>query len=350
LFQDEDGKGESNKFDEMPEKETEQENEEKIGELDEKEPEIEEEKLLEPEVTSQIDKKKLTEDTPMEEDGQDDSKAKQLFAHTKNVEKCTEKTVDRANEEEIDNNMDIDDEDDQADENKSEKVNNKVKKLEDMETVSTEVIERGDETILTKNENFEFGAKNSESTKVDVVTDFRKEVSSAELKEWLELCGSVHDLSQTLTEQLRLILEPTKATKFRGAFKSGKKLNMRKIIPFIASNYRKDKIWLRRTKPSKRDYFVMVAVDDSSSMNVNEVKRTTYQSLSTLCGALSTLEVGKFGIMSFGNEPKLIHPLQPNFAHEDGAHLLKMLTFQQVKLFGFKLSFIRLHFYGRDKL
>jgi midasin (ATPase involved in ribosome maturation) len=39
---------------------------------------------------------------------------------------------------------------------------------------------------------------------------------------------------------------------------------MRKIIPFIASNYRKDKIWLRRTKPSKRDYFVMVAVDDSS--------------------------------------------------------------------------------------
>jgi midasin (ATPase involved in ribosome maturation) len=74
----------------------------------------------------------------------------------------------------------------------------------------------------------------------------------------------------------------------------------------------------------------MVAVDDSSSMNVNEVKRTAYQSLATLCGALSTLEVGKFGILSFGNEPRLVHPLQANFAHEDGAHLLKTLTFEQV--------------------
>ena len=26
------------------------------------------------------------------------------------------------------------------------------------------------------------------------------------------------------------------------------------VIPFIASNYRRDKIWLRRTKPSKREY------------------------------------------------------------------------------------------------
>ena len=77
----------------------------------------------------------------------------------------------------------------------------------------------------------------------------------------------------------------------------------------------------------------MVAVDDSSSMNVNEVRRTAYQSLATLCGALSTLEVGKFGLLSFGNEPKLVHPLQANFSHEDGAHLLKTLTFEQVHSF-----------------
>ena len=317
----------------MPEKETEKENDEKIGELEEKEPEKEEEKILEPEVTSQIDKKKLTQETSMEEENQNDSKVEQLFAHTKNVEKCTEKTVDRANEDDFDNNMDVDEvEDDRNDESKSEKVNHNVKKFEEMETVDTETVERSDETVLTKNDNFEFGARRDEISHMEVISDFRANVSSAELKEWLELCSSVHDLSQTLTEQLRLILEPTKATKFRGDFKSGKKLNMRKIIPFIASNYRKDKIWLRRTKPSKRDYFVMVAVDDSSSMNVNEVKKTTYQSLATLCGALSTLEVGKFGIMSFGNEPKLVHPLQSNFAHEDGAHLLKTLTFDQVIL------------------
>ena len=335
VFQDENGQGESNTFDEMPEKETEKDDDsEKIGDVDEKMPETEEEKLPEPEMMSQVDKKKLTEETAMEQDRLDeDSKAEQLFAHSKNVEKCSEKTVDRANEDELDNNMDVDDDDDDKnDESKSEKVNNKVRKLEDAEAVATESVERGDETVLMKQDNFEIGSKSGSSFMAEVRTDFRTDVSSAELKEWLGLCGSVHDLSQTLTEQLRLILEPTKATKFRGDFKSGKKLNMRKIIPFIASNYRKDKIWLRRTKPSKRDYFVMVAVDDSSSMNVNEVKRTTYLSLATLCGALSTLEVGKFGIMSFGTEPKLVHPLQPNFSHEDGAHLLKTLTFEQVRL------------------
>ena len=38
------------------------------------------------------------------------------------------------------------------------------------------------------------------------------------------------------------------------------------MIPYIASGFRKDKIWLRRTKPSKRQYQVMVAIDDSESM------------------------------------------------------------------------------------
>ena len=87
---------------------------------------------------------------------------------------------------------------------------------------------------------------------------------------------------------------------------------------------------MRRTKPSKRDYHVLVAVDDSSSMNENDVRRTTYMSLAALCQGLSTLEVGKLGLISFGNEAKLIHPIQANFAHDDGAHLLKMLKFDQV--------------------
>jgi midasin len=45
---------------------------------------------------------------------------------------------------------------------------------------------------------------------------------------------------------------------------------MRRIIPYIASYFQNDRIWLRRTKPHKRDYQVLVAVDDSASMNENE--------------------------------------------------------------------------------
>ncbi len=36
----------------------------------------------------------------------------------------------------------------------------------------------------------------------------------------------------------------------------------------IASGYRKDKIWLHRTKPGKRDYGISLAVDNSERVNV----------------------------------------------------------------------------------
>lgn len=52
---------------------------------------------------------------------------------------------------------------------------------------------------------------------------------------------------------------------------------MRKVIPYIASQFRKDKIWLRRTKPSKRDYQICLAVDDSSSMVDNHSKQVRFK-------------------------------------------------------------------------
>lgn len=54
---------------------------------------------------------------------------------------------------------------------------------------------------------------------------------------------------------------------------------MRKIIPYIASQYRKDKIWLRRTKASKREYQIMLALDDSGSMVDNRSKKLAFESL-----------------------------------------------------------------------
>lgn len=73
---------------------------------------------------------------------------------------------------------------------------------------------------------------------------------------WGRLRGVTSSLSQRLCEQLRLVLEPMVATKLQGDYRSGKRINMRRVIPYIASGFRKDKIWLRRTKPAKRDYQV----------------------------------------------------------------------------------------------
>jgi hypothetical protein len=36
----------------------------------------------------------------------------------------------------------------------------------------------------------------------------------------------------------------------------GKRINMKKVIAYIASHFRKDKIWMRRSRPDKRRYQV----------------------------------------------------------------------------------------------
>lgn len=61
----------------------------------------------------------------------------------------------------------------------------------------------------------------------------------------------------------------------RGDYRTGRRINMRKIIPYVASQFRKDKIWLRRTKPSKRQYQVLIAVDDSQSMEYNDSRQAS---------------------------------------------------------------------------
>ncbi|MEQ2263333.1 hypothetical protein XENORESO_006224, partial [Xenotaenia resolanae] len=100
-----------------------------------------------------------------------------------------------------------------------------------------------------------------------------QEEEAAAASMWLRYQALTSALSQQLCEQLRLILEPTQAAKLRGDYRTGKRLNMRKVIPYIASQYRKDKIWLRRTKPSKREYQICLAMDDSSSMVDNHSKQ-----------------------------------------------------------------------------
>jgi midasin len=111
---------------------------------------------------------------------------------------------------------------------------------------------------------------------------------------WSRCEALVTGLAADLTEQLRLILEPTLASKLAGDFRTGglegrlqcctsrrlasrehallaapttldvnmaparagKRINMRKVIGYIASHFRRDKIWLRRSRPDKRRYQV----------------------------------------------------------------------------------------------
>ncbi|XP_043927744.1 midasin [Protopterus annectens] len=156
-----------------------------------------------------------------------------------------------------------------------------------------------------------------------------EEKEAAEMWQQYQILTS--PLSQQLCEQLRLILEPTQAAKLRGDYRTGKRLNMRKVIPYIASQFRKDKIWLRRTKPSKRQYQICLAVDDSSSMIDNHSKQLAFESLSVIGNALSLLEVGQIAICSFGETFQLLHPFHEQFSDQSGARILRHCKFQQKK-------------------
>ncbi|KAJ3092441.1 AAA ATPase midasin [Quaeritorhiza haematococci] len=146
---------------------------------------------------------------------------------------------------------------------------------------------------------------------------------------WRTYCQLTEPLSFELCEQLRLILEPTLATKLKGDYRTGKRLNMRKVIPYIASQYKKDKIWLRRTRPSKRVYQVLIAIDDSKSMAESRCVQLAYESLALITKALTQLEVGDVGVVSFGENVQLLHPFEKPFTEEAGANVIGRFSFAQ---------------------
>ena len=201
------------------------------------------------------------------------------------------------------------------------------------DTMTSNLISRGNLSSFNTTDQADMERENisnlASSQDVDMDTMDTSEKEHAE--HWRKLCSQTSEKSQYLTEQLRLIIEPTKVTRLRGDYSSGKRLNMRRIIPYIASNFRKDKIWLRRTRPAKRDCQIVIAVDDSSSMSDNRVKEMCFQSMGTICQAMSTLEVGKLAVVKFGAEAKVVLPFKDSFSATDGANILSKFSFAQTK-------------------
>ncbi|KAF8635894.1 hypothetical protein AX15_000074 [Amanita polypyramis BW_CC] len=139
-----------------------------------------------------------------------------------------------------------------------------------------------------------------------------------------------HDLAYVLCEQLRLILEPTLATRLRGDYRTGKRLNMKKIIPYIASDYTKDKIWLRRTRPSQREYQILIAIDDSRSMAESHSVHLAFQTLSLVAKALSRLEAGDIAIAKFGEAVHMLHNFEDGqFTDQAGTKVISSFRFDQ---------------------
>ena len=148
---------------------------------------------------------------------------------------------------------------------------------------------------------------------------------------WSHYQSHTHSLSLILTEQLRLILTPTQATKMRGDFRTGKRLNIKRIIPYIASNYKRDKIWMRRSVPQKRNYQIMLAVDDSKSMGESGSGQLAFEALVLVMKSLSMLEVGEIAVVGFGENVTVAHEFDKPFSAEAGVNVIQQFGFEQTK-------------------
>ncbi|KAJ8717968.1 hypothetical protein PYW07_005898 [Mythimna separata] len=148
---------------------------------------------------------------------------------------------------------------------------------------------------------------------------------------WRSLWRDSSASARALCERLRLVLEPTGRSRRAGDFRTGRAINMRRVIPYIASHFRKDRIWLRRTKPAKREYKIAIAVDDSSSMSDNRSKELAFESLALVSQALNLLESGDLAVLSFGEKPNLLHPFTEQFSEHSGSKILEQLRFEQTK-------------------
>uniref|UniRef100_A0A1I8EQE7 Midasin n=2 Tax=Wuchereria bancrofti TaxID=6293 RepID=A0A1I8EQE7_WUCBA len=184
-------------------------------------------------------------------------------------------------------------------------------------------------SIIHSTANFHrsMGCSNSTVTLLDT-----EEVglSNADAEDrWNRISDSVSVLAAELSENLRMIIEPTVASRFEGDYRTGKRLNMRRLIAYIASGYRKDKIWLRRTKKAQHNYQILIAVDDSSSMHDNQIKLKACQSVAMIESGLRRLEIGQLAICKFGGSVKMISDFGDRGGSGLGGKLINELNFGQ---------------------
>ena len=97
---------------------------------------------------------------------------------------------------------------------------------------------------------------------------------------------------------------------------------MKKVISFIASHYRNDKIWLRRTMPSKRDYKILLAIDDTLSMSQGGLGFFSLEAMSTIVEALHRLEVGKVAIAAIRDRMNLLQSFEEPISNERNAFVV----------------------------
>ncbi|KAJ1447999.1 hypothetical protein M885DRAFT_540695 [Pelagophyceae sp. CCMP2097] len=170
-----------------------------------------------------------------------------------------------------------------------------------------QVVEREDDDALGRtvdddDEDMDVGAVVAQEASAEPTRD----EAAAARAVWREYTQRASPISRRLCESLRSVLEPTVASRLKGDYRTGKRLSMRRVLEYVASGYRRDKIWLRRTKAAKRAYHVLLAIDDSKSMKDSGAVDAAFLALAAITSALQQLDVGDVAVARFGETAQVV--------------------------------------------
>ncbi|MEN2500289.1 MAG: AAA ATPase midasin [Marteilia pararefringens] len=146
---------------------------------------------------------------------------------------------------------------------------------------------------------------------------------------WIELSNEVINDSYLLGEKIKAYLQPNSMKRYKKGFKSGKKLNIQKLIQYVASNYQKDRIWMKRVRPTKLTYRTLLLMDDSLSMHHTQIKRDLLKSLCMISTAVTASSLGDLSICKFGNKFEIIVPFTQQLSEGDNIEIIRSLNFSQ---------------------
>ncbi|EHY66920.1 hypothetical protein NERG_00560 [Nematocida ausubeli] len=126
-----------------------------------------------------------------------------------------------------------------------------------------------------------------------------------------------HITNPELTKQLSVVLEENEKSAYEGDYASGRRLNMKRIISYIASDGQKNRIWMRKSKNQGREYLIRIFVDNSGSIKNSSIVDALIRSLTSITNSLDLLGV-PFELHTFSST---VHQ------HQDMRRLLEGLTF-----------------------
>eukprot|EP00477_Mikrocytos_mackini_P002172 GAHX01002388.1.p1 GENE.GAHX01002388.1~~GAHX01002388.1.p1 ORF type:complete len:3172 (-),score=674.57 GAHX01002388.1:36-9551(-) len=180
--------------------------------------------------------------------------------------------------------------------NNEKPFNNNEEPMEEIDTVdSVNGSENKEDDALqhTTNEGeWQEDRIKDEDGAVDVI---KKENDNLEIvvPNYHSIKSNIRPLIHNAFNLFEIALETIHKRKYKGFFKTGKKISLKRIIDYFSSNYTRRTFWLKKVRIPKCNFNINLVIDDSYSLVVNKAHTKVMESFVLLNECFKTLQKNK---------------------------------------------------------